>query len=205
MTARLATTLGSCAAVIAIALVLAAAGGSGSAAPSGESTDRVGVKESPKVPVEKCSTRSEASFPGAFTARRNLVVGPMAMIGAGRERVYFFPDFASDAGGQKFQLLVRNGHRVTMELSRHTRQGAGLAYGPLPGGETSLADTHRVVKFIGCRRRAPSGSSADGRPVTFWSGGVVARSPRCVPLRVFLDGTSAARRAVIHLGVRHCG
>ena len=28
------------------------------------------------------------------------------MIGAGRG-VYFFPDFASDAGGQKFQLLVR--------------------------------------------------------------------------------------------------
>jgi len=127
------------------------------------------------------------------------------MIGAGRGRVYFFPDFASDAGGQKFQLLVRNGHRVTVELSRHARQGAGLAYGPLPGGEGSLADAHRVVQFTACRHGVRSGSSADGRPVTFWSGGVMANSPRCVPLRVFVDGASAARRAVIHLGVRRCG
>ena len=126
------------------------------------------------------------------------------MIGAGKGRVHFFPGFASDAGGQKFQLLVRNGHRVTVELSRRTRQGAGLAYGPLPGGQASLADTHRVVKFVACGRREPSGSTADGRPVTFWSGGVVVSSPRCVPLRVFVDGASAARRAVIHLGVRRC-
>jgi hypothetical protein len=30
---------------------------------------------------EDCSTRSEASFPGAFTDARNLVVGPLVLIG----------------------------------------------------------------------------------------------------------------------------
>jgi hypothetical protein len=198
--------IGSSAAATAVALGLAAACGS-DAVPSEAATSttaRFEVKESQKVAVENCSTRSEADFAGAFTDRDNLVVGPLAMIGAGKDKVYFFPDFASDAGGQKFQLLVRNGHRVSVSLPRHTRQGAGLAYGPLPRGEVSLADTHRVVKFIACRRGAPSGSSADPRPVTFWSGGVVASSPRCVPLRVFVDGASAARRGVIHLGVRRC-
>jgi hypothetical protein len=199
--------IGSSAAATAVALALPAAGGSETAVLSEAATSttaRVEVKESHKVAVENCSTRSQTRFPDAFTDRRNLVVGPLAMIGAGKGRVYFFPDFGSDAGGQKFQLLVRNGHRVTVEMSRRTRRDAGLAYGPLGGGEVGLADAHRVVKFIACRRGEPSGSSADGRPVTFWSGGVLASSPRCVPLRIFVDGASAARRAVIHLGVRRC-
>ena len=199
--------IGSSAAAVAVVLALAAASGSETTVPSQVATSkagRVAVSERPKGAVENCSTRSQARFPGAFTARRNLVVGPLAMIGAGRGRVHYFPDFAGDAGGQKFQLLVRNGHRVTVELSRRTRQGAGLAYGPLPGGERSLADAHRVVEFVACRRGGSSGSSADGRPVTFWSGGVLVSSPRCVPLRVFVDGASEARRAVIHLGVRRC-
>jgi hypothetical protein len=152
-----------------------------------------------KVALEDCSTRSQASFPGGFTARRNLVVGPLAMVGAGR-RAYFDPVF----GGQKFQLLVRNGHRVTVELPPGARRGAGLAYGPLPTGEVSWADAHRIMRFIACRRGASSGSSADGRPVTFWSGGVLARSPRCVPLRVFVDGAREPRRRVVRLGVRGC-
>ncbi len=207
MTARRATIIGSSAAATAVALALATAGGSETAAPSEAATSttaQVEVKETQKVAVENCSTRSQAGFPGAFTDRRNLVVGPLAMMGAGKGRVYFFPEFGSDAGGQKFQLLVRNGHRVTVELSRRTRRDAGLAYGPLGGGQVGLADAHRLVKFIACRRGESSGSSADGRPVTFWSGGVLASSPRCVPLRVFVDGASAARRAVIHLGVRRC-
>jgi hypothetical protein len=101
-------------------------------------------------------------------------------------------------------VLVRQRHRVTIELSRKTRRaGAGLAYGPLPQGETYLRDTHRVVTFIACR--SGSASTADGRPVTFWSGSVLARTPRCVRLRVWIDKRRAPRRAVIRLGVPTCG
>jgi hypothetical protein len=162
------------------------------------------VRERPHGVVEDCSTRSSARFPGAFTNPRNLIVGPLASIGAGGT-----PSVVSNSTGtevfQKFPLLVRNGHRVTVELSPSTRRGAGLAYGPLPEGETHLRDTHRVVTFIACRHRQRSGSTADGRPVTFWSGSVLARLPRCVRLLVWVDAARSPRRAVIRLGVPNCG
>jgi hypothetical protein len=149
--------------------------------------------------VADCATRSLADFPGAFTLPRNLVVGPLALIGAGGTAA-----FSPAAGGNKFPLLVEAGHRITLELSTRTRQGAGLAYDPLPQGQLHLRDTHRVVTFVACARGTPSGSSADGRAVTFWSGGILARSPRCVPLLVWVDAATAPRHAVIRLGVRRC-
>jgi hypothetical protein len=159
--------------------------------------------ERPPGVVESCATQSGAEFPGAFTSPRNLVVGPLALVGAGGA-----PNFVWDSTGkegfQKFPLLVRENHQVTVELSKRTRLGAGLAYGPLPQGEVHLRDTHRVVTFVACRS-GQSSSSADGEPVTFWSGGVLARSPRCVPLLVWVDDHPSPRRAVIRLGVRNCG
>jgi hypothetical protein len=132
-----------------------------------------------------------------------LIVGPLVLIGAGGT-----PAVVSNSTGtevfQKFPLLVSNGRRVTVELSPRTRRGAGLAYGPLPQGETYLRDTHRVVTFIACRHGQPSGSSVDGRPVTFWSGSVLARFPRCVRLLVWVDAERSPRRAVIRLGVPSC-
>jgi len=107
-------------------------------------------------------------------------------------------------GDVEFPLLVKAGHRVTLELSARTRQGAGLAYGFLPQGEVHLRDTHRVVTFIACARGTASGSSADGQPVTFWSGGILARSPRCVPLLIWVDAATAPRHAIIRLGARRC-
>ncbi|HEX6711880.1 MAG TPA: hypothetical protein VF066_00800 [Thermoleophilaceae bacterium] len=130
---------------------------------------------------------------------RNLVVGPLAMIGAGGT-----PAFAASFHGQKFPLLLKPGHRVTLELSVGTRRGAALGYGPLAQGDVGVAQAHRVVTFIACPRGA-SASEVDGKPVTFWSGGVLAKSPRCVPLRVWIDGASSPRRVVIRLGVDRCG
>jgi hypothetical protein len=157
------------------------------------------AKARPRRAVENCSTRSEADFPGAFINPRNLVVGPLVLIGAGGT-----PEFSSGFGGQKFPLLVRNGHRLTIKLSRQTQTGAGLAYGPLPSGEVELSETHRVVRFVACRGGESSGSSADVDPVTFWSGGVLAASPRCVPLRVRIRGEPVPRHAAILLGVESC-
>jgi hypothetical protein len=161
-------------------------------------------RQRPRGAVESCATQSGADFPGAFTSPRNLVVGPLALVGAGGSPTFVW-DSTGKAGFQKFPLLVRNGHRVTVELSSKTRQGAGLAYGPLPQGETQLRDTHRMVTFVACGRGQGSSSSADGRPVTFWSGSVLALSPRCVPLRVWVDRDRSPRRAVIRLGVDSCG
>jgi hypothetical protein len=153
----------------------------------------------PRGAVENCSTRSEARFPGGFTDRRNLVIGPLSLTGARGS-----PPYASSFHGQKFPLLVKAGHRVTLALSRETRKFAALGYGPLPQGDVGVRDAHRVVTFIACRADEPSGSDADGKPVTFWSGGVLSRGPRCVPLFVWIDDAKSPRRVVIRLGVTRC-
>src|SRR5919109_2792062 len=106
-----------------------------------------------------CRTRSEADFGPAFTDPGNLVVGPLAMIGAA--------DLTSAGvvrrfGGQKYPLLVKAGHTVTVEVLAGARPFAGLGYGPLPQGEITLEDAHASVTFKACGRGEESGSSADG-------------------------------------------
>ena len=149
--------------------------------------------------VADCSMRSGARSRGAFTRPSNLVVGPLAMIGAAGT-----PLFSPVFGGNKFPLLVKAGHRVTLELSPATREVAGLAYGPLPQGEVHLRDAHRVVSFIACPRGQASGSSADGQSVTFWSGGILATSARCIPLQIWIDNAPQPRHVVLHLGTDKC-
>jgi hypothetical protein len=159
---------------------------------------------------ENCSTRSEASFPGAFTDAANLVVGPLVLIGGASTDASTVREF----GGNKFPLLVKAGHTVTIRLALQPPQVAGLAYGPLPQGrETKLRDTYRSVTFVACRpgkatRRyrpnGPSGSYADGENVTFWSGSVLTRAPACLPLDVYIDGASSPQRVGLALG-RPCG
>jgi hypothetical protein len=145
--------------------------------------------------TENCGTRSEADFGPAFGDSANLVVGPLAMIGAAE----FTPaSVVRRFGGQKYPLLVKAGHSVTIEVPARARTFAGLGYGPLPQGEITLERAHPRVTFIACQEG--SGSSAEG-PVTFWSGGVVANAPHCVPLDVFVDGSGAPRRVFIALGV----
>jgi hypothetical protein len=154
-----------------------------------------------------CDRRSMASFPGGFTSSRNLVVGPLALQGAGE------PTPASvvrEFGGNKFPLLVKAGHTVTLRVTGDARKVAGLAYAglgkrPLPDGEVKLRDTTPAMTFVACRAGQRSGSSADGEPVTFWSGFVVLRRPACVPLEVQVDDEPAPRRAVIDMGGRDCG
>ena len=123
------------AALAALASTLAACGGSenegtaeraaGAAAPV---TAARLADEPPGGVVEDCSTRSEASFPGAFTDPRNVVIGPLVLVGA----AYTDPATVVEFGGNKFPLLVRAGHRVTVELSPRTRRVA-RPHGPSHG------------------------------------------------------------------------
>jgi hypothetical protein len=147
---------------------------------------------------ESCSTRSEANFPGAFTNPANLVVGPLVMSGG----TYTDPQTVRAFGGNKFPLLVESGHRVTVRLTPSARRIAGLAYGPLPQGETTMRDTYRTVTFTACRPGGPSGSHADGVNVTFWSGFVMTRRPACIRLEVYVDDEVKPRPAGIGLGRR---
>jgi hypothetical protein len=202
------------AAVAAVAVVLAFSNGSSrTPAPraAAAGTDLATPASSPATRFggarEDCSTRSEANFPGTFTSPRNLVVGPLVLVGG----AYTDASTVGEFGGNKFPLLVKAGHTVTVRLSRRGRRVAGLAYGPLPQGETKLRDTYRSVTFVACRpgrtsRRysptGPSGSSADRVAVTFWSGFVLTRAPSCIPLDVYVDDSPSPRRVGLSLGRR---
>jgi hypothetical protein len=183
--ARIGIRAALCVGVVSVAVAVAAA--------------RIGAAGPPAGAMATCATQSTAHFPGGFTSPRNLVVGPLVLVGAGG-----IPNYSGTFGGQKFPLLVAAGHRVTIALSAQTRRGAGLGYGPLPQGEVGVAEAHRVVTFVACPRGRFSGSTAGGRAVTFWSGGLLARSARCVPLLVWIDRARSPVQVVVHLGVDRC-
>ncbi len=208
--------IASVAAVAAVASVLVFSDGSSTPpAPrdAGAGINRATPASSPAARFggagEDCSTRSEANFPGAFTSPRNLVVGPLVLIGGAHTDARTVREF----GGNKFPLLVKAGHTVTVRLARPGARVAGLAYGPLPQGETKLRDTHQSVTFVACRpgrasRRyrpnGPSGSHADGAAITFWSGFVLTRAPSCIPLDIYVDDAPSPQRVGLPLG-RRCG
>lgn len=206
--------IASAAAVAAVALVLVFSGGSSTpAAPRGAAagTEHTAPASSPMTPLrdarEDCSARSEASFPSAFTSPLNLVVGPLVLIGG----AYTDASTVREFGGNKFPLLVKAGHTVTVRLARRGRRVAGLAYGPHAQGRRTLRDTYQSVTFVACRpgrapRRyspnGPSGSYADGAAVTFWSGFVLTRAPSCIPLDIYVDDAPSPRRVGLSLGRR---
>jgi hypothetical protein len=184
------------AAVVIVALALRSDGPSRATSPPTSTGSRQAISAHLKGVTEDCGTRSEADFGPAFGDPANLVVGPLAMIGAAE----FTPaSVVRRFRGQKYPLLVKAGHSVTIEVPAGARAFAGLGYGPLPQGEITLERAHPGVSFIACGEG--SGSSAEG-PVTFWSGALVADEPHCVPLDVFVDGELVPHRVFIALGVR---
>ena len=186
------------AAVVASILVLLSGSPASGAPADGDEQAAGTVATASRRAREDCSTRSEARFPGAFTRDTNLVVGPLALMGG------TFTDAGTvrEHGGNKFPLLVKAGHKVTVTIAPRGRRMAGLAYGPQRGGERTLRDSHASVTFVACRRGRTSGSSADGVAVTFWSGFVVARAPACVPLEITVDREPSPRRVGLSLGRR---
>lgn len=188
------------AAVVTVLAVLALAAGSASAERAGQNLER------PRGVVSDCAKGGLGGGQGhgdlsAFRASRNLVVGPLAMVGASE-----IPGgYNAAAHGNKFPLYVLAGHRVTLALTRETRGRAALAYGPLRQGDVGVSEARRVITFVACRRGeySPNSGGPAGR-VSFWAGGVVANEPRCVPVLIWVDNVRASRRAVIHLGVTDC-
>src|SRR3954462_1113659 len=125
MTGRRVTAILGGGAVAAVATLTLAAGGHSerdgsageAAARTPTSTPAPGAPRTrPHGVVENCSTRSEANFPAAFSDRGSVVVGPLVLVGA----AYTPPETVREYGGNKFPLLVRAGHRVTLALSRRT-------------------------------------------------------------------------------------
>jgi hypothetical protein len=158
-----------------------------------------GTSRRPEGAPVTCRQQSLAEF---RKSTRNLVVGPLVLIGA---REYSPRNVIRALGGQKYPALLLAGHRVTVELSRAVRRSTSLLYADdhwrTPDGQRAVGDGHRVVEFRSCPRRR-AGSSYDGRKATFWSGFVLTAVPRCLKLRVWVDDERTPRRAGIPLGKR---
>src|SRR4051794_31645275 len=146
-----------------------------------------------------CAGQSSASFPRAYTSSRNLVVGPLVLI---EGRVYSSPGTVRRVGGQKYPALVAPGHTIKIALSPRARRTNALTYADSLHSVPRLEDGLRVVTLHACERRNAQ-SHADGRAVTFWSGFILASTPRCVHLKIWIDGASEPRHARIPIG-RHC-
>jgi hypothetical protein len=158
---------------------------------------RATQSEPPRGVTVGCDSQSLADFPRAFTNRRNLVAGPLVLVGGA---TYTDAATVREFGGNKFPLLVRAGHAVTVRLIAGSRRFAGLYYGPHPDGESRLSDAEQTMTFEACPPSKHQ-STAPER-VTFWSGFVMARRPGCVRLEVFADGNRTPRRAAVELGRR---
>lgn len=144
-----------------------------------------------------CRNQSSAAFP---KSARDLVVGPLVMVGA---RKYSPPEVIAEFGGQKYPAVVLAGHRVTVELPRRVRRSTSLFYADRRriDGRRTVRDGHGVVEFRACTTDR-AGSSYDGRKATFWSGFVLTTVPRCLKLRIWIDNERTPRHARIPLGKR---
>ena len=142
-----------------------------------------------------CSNQSGADFPGAYRDRANLVVGPFAWVGARRGN----SDGAyKDVYRWKQPVLLKPGHTATLRIGAAARGFAGITYGP--GSGWSFAGTTSRVSFRACSS-ATAQSRSDGRPVTFWSGGIVLTRPKaCVPVEIRIDRGPVRRRVVAYGG-----
>lgn len=140
--------------------------------------------------IMRCSQQSGAGFPGAYADQGNLVVGPFAWLGARRNNF----DGAYEGGYRwKQPVLVRPGHTATLRIGAAARGFARLTYTAVGW---SFSRAVRTVTFKSCPA-AQAKSTTDGRPVTFWSGGIVLTRPSaCVPVEIRIDGGPIRRRAV---------
>jgi hypothetical protein len=184
----------------AIALALSTAGcATGSEAErTATETVRPVAGTLPAPEVATCSSRSEASFPGAFQDPANAVVGPFVLVGGARPTP---AAVVASFGGQKHPILVRAGQTVTVRVPPGARDHVSLGYGSLPQGEVGYPDGHPAVTFVACQPESSGSTAGRGEPVTFWSGFVFARKPSCAPLDIQVDGD--VRRIEIPLG-DHC-
>jgi hypothetical protein len=145
-----------------------------------------------------CAQQSSFKFGDAYADPGNLVTGPLALVGGAT-----FTDAATARrfGANKYPLLVRAGHTVTVSVPPSARWTASLGYGRRAQGRAlGQRDGHHAVTFVACS--AAESSSTAGGPVTFWSGFVMVSVPACVPLDVYADDNPRPRRVKIELGRR---
>ncbi len=186
--------------VLAAGILLAAA-----AAPAAPS-------RAPAARTVDCDGRSIGAFRGVVGSPASLRVGPLWLAFGGRAAAQAPPETLRDLGWWKMPALLRPGHTVTLRIAPSHRRRAGWTYGPEAGAArrgvpAALRHTEHTITLRACPPGVrPPDSTADGRRVTFWSGGIVfTRAPLCVPVEVWVDEERRPRRTVLSLGAGRCG
>jgi hypothetical protein len=150
-----------------------------------------------------CSRQSTGTFEGGFHSPHNIVVGPLAFVGAADAAQASVGEITR-LGWWKSPALLQPGHAVAVQLASSAPERAGLLGYAREASDLSVRAAYSAVTFVACDRRR-SDSNAGGRRVTFWAGGFVARSiPACLPLDVRVDHERAPRRIVISLAAGRC-
>jgi len=157
-------------------------------------------RERPRGEVVKCWRLSGfGQSLRDYTLPRNLIVGPLAIRHAGPAR----QGLGAGRRGDKLFVIVKGGHRVTLEIPRSSRREAGFVVPDgLPHGGLDHRYTRRVATFVACERGEHPESWS--WPVSGWVGGLLVRSPRCVPLLVWVDDEPRPRRTILRVGVPNC-
>lgn len=162
---------------------------------------RTSVAASKLVATAGCDDQSEASFPGAFARRQNLVVGPLVFSGlrdmstASRENI-------TQHGGFKSPALLRPGHTVKVSVDRNARSVARLDYVHARDAQPAFADLPHTIRFTACSAGRAE-SDVDGQPVTFWSGFFrLTGVPACVPITITIDRRRSLHRRLPVAGGR---
>ncbi|HEX6713750.1 MAG TPA: hypothetical protein VF066_10205 [Thermoleophilaceae bacterium] len=142
--------------------------------------------------VMTCASQSSTYFPGAFRDSANVVIGPLAWLFA---RDQADTDGAYGDGFRwKHPVLVRPGHTVAMRMGAAAKDFAGFAYDH--AGGSAFGESERTVVFKACSR-SKAASRTDGKPVTFWSGAIVAtRGSICLPVEIRVDRGPVRRRTI---------
>jgi hypothetical protein len=137
--------------------------------------------------------------------RESLVVGPLSFVYGksynrrtpvefrGRNAKYF---------PSKVLVVVENGAVATVTIPASARRYASLLYDEESfgmGGRVGVdAGDHRVT-FEACRK----GESPFAVPETQFNGAFIVAGPRCVPLRIRIDG-AGTRRVALSFGAGYC-
>jgi hypothetical protein len=139
-----------------------------------------------------------SGFPALFTSPRNLVVGPLVLVGGA---TFTNAATARRFGGQKYPLVVRAGHTVTVSVPASARAIASLGYGPHKEDEAGVRAGHHTVTFAACPP-GKAGRTTARAPVRFWSGFILVSEPACVPLDVYAGEAATPRRVKVEVGKR---
>jgi hypothetical protein len=133
---------------------------------------------------------------GAGVGRRDVVIGPLALVGAldnaARRRNAF------GGHGYKIPATLPVGQIATLKVPPRWHGKVGLIFTQADQArawEQGVRNAPRAVRFTAC-----AGSEAGTR--SGWPGGIVVDRPRCPTLVVRVIGSSERHRARVPLGRR---